>query len=243
MTAFLHERVRADDEIYAAVRDPREDARAVLPGDGRGQERVGHPVRGRVVCRLFHRLEQGTLPIGSRGRGGRAIQLVHRADTFEEGPHRACVLARQDLGGRHDRGLMARLDRDEAGVDRDQGLARSHVALEQHVHRPRGGHRLPDLLDRAELRLRGLERCRGRQAVGQHAVDAVGQPLPLGLQPMLPEGDTQLEREQLVELQPLDGSSQLLCVLGEVHPPEGRVEVLQPLGLDQLGRHGVDDRR
>ena len=60
---------------------------------------------------------------------------------------------------------------------------------------------------------------------------------------MLAERDPQLEGEQLVELQAFDGPRQLVGVLGEVHAAKGRVEILQLLGLDQLGRHRVGDRR
>ena len=44
------------------------------------------------------------------------------------------VLARQDLGRRHQGGLPAGLDRDRAGEQRHHGLARADVALQQAQH-------------------------------------------------------------------------------------------------------------
>ena len=46
--------------------------------------------------------------------------------------------------GRHDRRLVPGPDRDERRVERHERLARSDVALEQHVHRSRPRHRLAD---------------------------------------------------------------------------------------------------
>ncbi len=47
------------------------------------------------------------------------------------------VLAREDLGGRHERHLVAGLDRVRGGQQRHHGLAAAHVADHQPVHRPR----------------------------------------------------------------------------------------------------------
>jgi hypothetical protein len=64
----------------------------------------------------------------------------------------------------------------------------------------------------------------------------------LGFDAMLAEGDPELEREQLVELQPLLCARELTLVLGEVDPPQGLVVVAQGFGLDQLGRQRIRDR-
>jgi hypothetical protein len=43
----------------------------------------------------------------------------------------AGVLLGQDLGGRHERGLVAALDGEQHGEERDDGLAGADVALQQ----------------------------------------------------------------------------------------------------------------
>ena len=58
-------------------------------------------------------------------------------------------------------------------MDGDQRLARADVALED-VHRLRRGHRGRDLLDRAELRLRGLERDGREEALAELRLGIVG---------------------------------------------------------------------
>ena len=51
--------------------------------------------------------------------------------------HRTVVLLCEHLGGRHQRPLVAALDRDEHRRDGDERLAGADVALEQPVHRHR----------------------------------------------------------------------------------------------------------
>ncbi len=60
-------------------------------------------------------LEQRALAVRRRRAARAAIEEIDRADAREQGRDRAGVLGGEDLGGRHDGGLMARLDRDEAG--------------------------------------------------------------------------------------------------------------------------------
>ena len=81
----------------------------ILPGDGCGEQRV----RDRIAFRWRHRecFEQGALAVG-RGRATRpAFEDIDRTHPVEQGRDGAGVLGGEDLGGRHDGGLMARLDR------------------------------------------------------------------------------------------------------------------------------------
>ncbi len=73
------------------------------------------------------------------------------------------MLLRQDGGGREDGDLAARLRGLEGGPEGDFGLAESHVAADQPVHRAAALHVGLGLVDRAQLvggfdeRERGLE--------------------------------------------------------------------------------------
>ena len=62
----------------------------------------------------------------------------------------------------------------------------------------------------------GFERERRQQPAGELVVRLVGDPLLLGLHAMLAEGDPQLQREQLIELQPFAGSRERPIVVGEM---------------------------
>ena len=86
------------------------------------------------------------------GRGG------ERRDRVE-------MLARQDLGRRHQRGLAAGLDHGGGGEQRHHGLARADVALQQPQHALGLGEIGDDLVDGALLR--------GRERIGQGLRSAV----------------------------------------------------------------------
>ena len=58
-------------------------------------------------------------------------------------------------------------------MQRDEGLAGADVSLEQQVHRLRTGHPLADLVHRAELRARRLERQARAEALGERGVRVV----------------------------------------------------------------------
>ena len=88
---------------------------------------------------------------------------------LEQRSDRACVLARQHLGRRHDRGLVTGPDRDQTRVQRHERLAGADVALQQQVHRRGTRHRRADLVHRPPLRLRRLERHGRRAAPGRAA--------------------------------------------------------------------------
>ena len=60
---------------------------------------------------------------------------------------------------------------------------------------------------------------------------------------MLTERDAELQREQLVELQPLPSASELPRIVGEVDPAHRVVVAPERLGFNQPGRQRVGDRR
>ena len=120
---------------------------------------------------------------------------------LQDSPRRQVMLRRQDLRRRHQRRLVAVLDRDDRRLQRHNRLPRPDVALQQPPHRRRLPHVVGDLLQHPLLRRRGMKR--------QDALDRLPHPLvnaernsrqrphalALQLQP-------QLEEEQLLEDQP-----------------------------------------
>ena len=121
----------------------------------------------------------------------RAARLVEREE----------VLFRQRLGRRHQRALATRLYRTEQRVQRDDGLARADVALQQALHRDGSREIGVDLGDRTLLVLGQLERQ--HVAVAGDELSRRGQlrrNLRLALATALREAD--LQQEQLVEREP-----------------------------------------
>ena len=105
-------------------------------------------------------LEQGVgadhdidMAVGEVGQGGAALRdLVApgeeaQAQRTDELRQALEMLARQDLGGRHQSRLPADLHRRGHGQQRHRRLARADIALEQAQHAPVGGEIGADLLD------------------------------------------------------------------------------------------------
>ena len=200
--ALLHQGVRPDHQVDGALADPFQHSLAVLPGGGGREQGEGH---GFSVLRFLcgQSVEQGRLIVGRAS--GRRGQQVAPTDRSHEHPRGSRVLAREHFRGRHDRRLVAGLDRRQCRVQRDDGLPRTHVALEQAVHRPPRGQVLADLLDGPLLGFREVERQRGEVGAGQVAFAHVNDALLRSFDASLPVGHPELEREELVEFQPVPG--------------------------------------
>ena len=82
-----------------------------------------------------------------RAREERRAHAERRAQRLD----REEVLLGERLGGRHQRAAVAALDRAQQRVERDHGLARAHVALQQPLHRRAAGEVVVELGDRALL--------------------------------------------------------------------------------------------
>ena len=156
---------------------------------GRGPHRAGSAAR-RVARRPA---VAGSMPGSSRPPiGSRSARTVRR-----------CWPASTSVGA-----MMVAwwpdCDRDQGRVERDHRLARTDVALEEAVHRARARHVLRDLL-RSPVAGRRSARTAApaRNASASSAVDPMRHSLRPPLHASLPERHPQLEREQLVELQPL----------------------------------------
>ena len=111
------------------------------------------------------------------------------------------VLARQDFGRRHQRGLLAGFGDGGGGEQRDHGLAGADVALQQ----PQHAHRLAQI---SAMAASGLL-LRGRQRIGQRVDDLAAQMAVAGMavaggaaQLRAHQRQRQLPGEQFVEGKP-----------------------------------------
>ena len=124
------------------------------------------------------------------------------------GAHGGEVLLGQHLGRDHQRALVPALHGGEQCGQRDDGLARADVALEEAVHGEGPGHVGDDDGERAALRRRELVGQAGEEArdegVGDAAGDLAGrdvvvQGAGVDLEGAAAQDERQLEAEQLVE--------------------------------------------
>ena len=114
---------------------------------------------------------------GQRGAPGRPLPRLQRggqqrdghAERLEELAEGHEVLFGQDLGGGHDRRLVARLDRGQDGERGHDRLARSDIALKEPMHRVRRRHVASDLVPDPLLGARELPRQRRAQPRDQVA--------------------------------------------------------------------------
>ena len=97
-------------------------------------------------------------------------QRQAHAGRFGERRDGGVMLARQQLGRRHERRLRAGLDADQHGEEGDQRLAAADIALQQPDHALGLGHVGLDLAGREDLAGRQLERQRRQRALLQAAV-------------------------------------------------------------------------
>ncbi len=112
-----------------------------------------------------HRLAGRALVAAGQDGDAQPGRLGERLDGRE-------MLARQDLGRRHQRRLAAAFDRLQHGEQRDHRLAAADIALQQAQHAPAVRHVLVDLAERLVLRAGQAEGQRRRHLVLQPAVAA-----------------------------------------------------------------------
>ena len=153
LDALLQQRVGADDDAGPAVGDL--GARLAA---GRGLQRAG---------------EQR-----DPGAVGGAVELAGPAERAEQLADAAGVLGGEHLGGREQRGLAAGVDHLRHGPQRDDGLARADLALQQPVHRLLAAELRGQLLPHLALALGQLERAarRRRRRAGRRS--ARGRAMP-----------------------------------------------------------------
>ena len=188
-------------------------------------ERVGADDDPSVTShRVVERGSTGRRRLASREQGDLGAQLrpaehpAHR-QIAEQGRDRAMVLGREDLRRSQQSGLAARVDDREHGSQRDDGLARSDLALQQAVHRPIGSELGGDEVADLALACRQGERQPGvegrEQAVGTRHTGARVQRL---------RGSTALSEDRLQD--------ERLVIAKAPHP--GADVILQPRSVDEL---------
>ena len=152
------------------------------------------------------------------------------------------MLLGKRLRGRHERRLGTVLDGAQHGGQGNASLARSHFSHQQALHRPLLGDVRVDLLDRALLVARELERERPSPAVHHHAarLERPGAPPLAPGAPASRHGE--LQQEQLLEGEPTARVALVLLADREVHRLDGG----RPLGevlLDAQPRRQRLDHR
>ena len=213
---LLDERVRADDHLELARGERVDDRASSRAGHARGEE------GGPGGCRAGRRFARG----GPCSRGP--------PTTFEELRERAVVLLREELRGRHERGLGARGDGDARGERRDDRLAGPHVALEEARHGDALREVGADLGERAALRARERERQRRDPAFCRGVVGAQRQRLGVPAPALAALAERQLEHEKLVEREPSPCREEVGPRRREVHLAEGVLDREQTPPLADL---------
>ena len=163
-------------------------------------------------------------------------EQLERQCAAEQPVERAVVLLGQRLGGRHQRGLGAVLDRPQHRVQRHDGLARADLAHQEPLHRPVAGEVRVDLRQRALLVAGELEGQRPAPAVHHHAagVERAGAARLAARAP--PPGHRQLEQQKLLEGEPPPRSVLVLLAVREVGAGEGGRALRQRLAHAQAAR-------
>ena len=159
-----------------------------------------------------------------------------RAGGFGHAAQALVMLAREDLGGSEQGGLRPRLDRDQHRFERDDGLARPDIALQQPQHRRFLRQIAFDLGNRAFLRAGQRER-----QVELGAIAAVAQQL-LALALAIVRAD-QHQREAVGEQFVIGQPVARRRILALVHQhqriaPAGPAFLVHLRRLDPLGQFG-----
>ncbi len=182
----LDQGMRSDDDVDRAVGQAGQN----IPAVG-----TRHPVRQQLDAQRS--ITEQVVGIGD----------VHPG---EQRPYARCVLVGEHLGRRHQGRLVPALHCGEHRGHGHDGLAGTHVALQQPVHRVRCGEVGLDLVDRAQLGTGERVRQRVVEAMDEISVDFVLEAALLALHRPLAQHQDQLHPEELVEC---ETPARLLLVL------------------------------
>jgi hypothetical protein len=187
------------------------------------------PAAGDAVPRLAPLLRPH--PPGEQGDAhGEALEQLRQ---------RAGVLLGQDLGGGHQRRLVAVLHRAQHGEERHHRLPRAHVALQQPVHPPRRGHVLADLLQHLLLRAGEREGEAPVEGLHQEVLALEGDPRARRHGAVAGERVQELQEEELLERQPPPPLLRLGERRGAVHVVQRLPERLHLHARQHLGGDAV----
>jgi hypothetical protein len=170
--------------------------------------------------------------LASRARRQTALELEQlHPRVGQVAPERGVVLLGEDLGRGHERGLPATRHRGQDRVDGHRRLPGPDVALEEAVHRARGPHVGRDLLDAALLRSGEREGIQAPDPRVDPGVDPERDPGLPPPPPLAPQGQHELQEEELVVLEPALRGGEVLPGLREVdelESPAERQEAARP---------------
>ena len=187
--------------------------------DGLLEQRVGADhdsgLTARDLEQILPTLRRGLRPSEQRHPGPEvgAAEQAALGERAEQGRDRTVVLLGQHLRRRQQCGLTAGVDDGEHRAQRDHGLPRPHLALEQSVHGMVRGQIAGQVSRHLLLAAGQRERQPGVEVVDQPTVHR--RPGDRGLGPRLRPAPSQhhLQHERLVILQPLPGALRLLARL------------------------------
>ena len=127
------------------------------------------------------------------------------AERGEEPAHRKVVLLRQDLGGNHQRSLVAGPTRDHHGLQGHHRLATPDIPLNQTIHGQTACHVSRDFRRHALLRLREAKRQGRLQARQERRADIKLYALDLFLDGALAQGQGDFQNKELLKGKTLVG--------------------------------------
>ena len=153
------------------------------------------------------------------------------------------VLLGQELGGSHDGGLESGADAGEKGAGGDDGLAGADIALEETVHGDGLLDVVEDVADGVALVAGELE----GQGAGEIADGFARDPDRLAGAAFTPVAaaleDAELQQEELVEGEALDGGGGGGRGLGKVDVAQGAAGADEAGAAENLGGQEIDDER
>ena len=175
-------------------------------------------------------------PLGGRRRTGQSLDID--AQRRAQPPHHDAVLQRQHLGRRHHHRLVALLDHEQRGDQRDERLARTHVALQQAVHGAAAAQVDQDLGQHAALGAGQRERQRLDQAAREIS-RLLQRESGLAMDVLATQRHQQLDREQFLVDQAAARGGQRGLVGRKVDVAQGALARGQRAPLDHVSRQDL----
>ena len=170
-------------------------------------------------------------------------ELRPEVERLEQPRERRPVLLGEQLGGRHDRGLVVVLHREQHREQRHHRLAGADVAHQHPVHAQRRRHVVCDLPHRAPLVVRELEGEMLLEPGGELLLERERDPRAGALREMARAGLHELLVEELVEREAPPAGLGVVQVPRPVHGGERRAQLGNPHGRAQPRRMGIADQR
>ena len=172
--------------------------------------------------------------------GGSGEEAHIDAERSRHLAYRFEMLGGEDLRRGHQARLEAVVERHEHRHERHDGLARTHIALQEAVHLPSRAHIGANLAEHPLLRSGEREgEHLGVETVEKPTYARKRDPLQRGCTPVAVALDVELQVEQLLKLQPFACALQRGVVGRIVHRQDGIVAAHEAVALHQIGRKSL----